>query len=41
VTTREMLQDRQCAYKRSIKARSRNHCCRGKAIITCSLCVCL
>jgi hypothetical protein len=26
------LHDRQCTYKRSIEARSRNHCCRGKAI---------
>jgi hypothetical protein len=27
-------------YKRNIEARSRNHCCRGKAgIITHSLCV--
>ena len=24
--------DRQCTYKRNILARSRNHCCRGKAI---------
>jgi hypothetical protein len=33
-------QDRQCAYKRNIEARSRNHCCRGKAInITYSECV--
>jgi hypothetical protein len=26
-------QDRQCTYKRNIEARSRNHCCGGKAII--------
>jgi hypothetical protein len=25
-------EDRQCIYKRNIEARSRNHCCRGKAI---------
>jgi hypothetical protein len=25
-------QDRQCTYKRNIEARSRNHCCSGKAI---------
>jgi hypothetical protein len=25
-------QERQCTYKRNIEARSRNHCCRGKAI---------
>jgi len=25
-------QDRQCTYKRNIEARSRNHCCREKAI---------
>jgi hypothetical protein len=30
----------QCTYKRNIDARSRNHCCRGKAIsITHSECV--
>jgi hypothetical protein len=27
-------QDRQCTYKDKIHARSRNHCCRGKAIST-------
>jgi hypothetical protein len=33
-------QDRQCTYKRNIEARSRNHCCRVKAIIiTYSECV--
>jgi hypothetical protein len=32
--------DTQCTYKRSIEVRSRNHCCRGKAIsITYSECV--
>jgi hypothetical protein len=32
--------DRQCTYKRNIEARSRNHCCRGKAVsITYSECV--
>ena len=32
--------DRQCTYKRKTEARSRNHCCRGKAIsITYSECV--
>jgi hypothetical protein len=25
-------QARQCTYKRNIEARSRNHCCRGKAV---------
>jgi hypothetical protein len=25
-------EDRQCTYKCNIEARSRNHCCRGKAI---------
>jgi hypothetical protein len=25
-------QDTQCTYKRNIEGRSRNHCCRGKAI---------
>ena len=25
-------QDRQCTYKRIKEARSRNHCCRGKAV---------
>jgi hypothetical protein len=31
---------RQCTYERSIETRSRNHCCRGKAIsITYSECV--
>jgi len=29
--TREWT-DRQCAYKRNIEARSRNHCCRGKPV---------
>jgi len=24
-------EDSQCTYKRNIEARSRNHCCRGKA----------
>jgi hypothetical protein len=28
---RRSEQDRQCAYKRDIKARSRNHCCRARA----------
>jgi hypothetical protein len=33
-------QDRQCTYKRNIEVRSRNDCCRGKAIsITYSECV--
>jgi hypothetical protein len=33
-------QDRKCRYKRKIVARSRNHCCSGKAItITYSECV--
>jgi hypothetical protein len=33
-------QEGQCAYKRSIEARSRNHCCYGKTIInTYSECV--
>jgi hypothetical protein len=32
VTPREMLQNRPCMNKRSIQSRSRNHCCRGKAI---------
>jgi hypothetical protein len=33
-------QEGQCTYKRSIEARSRNHCCYGKAIsITYSECV--
>jgi len=27
------VKDRQCTYKRNIEARSRNHCCLGKAII--------
>ena len=32
--------DRQRTYKRTIEARSRNHCCRGKAIsITYSECM--
>jgi hypothetical protein len=32
--------NRQCTYERNIEARSRNNCCRGKAIrITCSECV--
>jgi hypothetical protein len=32
--------DGQCTYKRNIEARSRNHCCRGKAIsITHSECL--
>jgi hypothetical protein len=40
-TTRFIFkQDRQCKYKRNTEARSRNHCCRGKAIsITYSECV--
>jgi hypothetical protein len=25
-------QDRQCMYERNTEARSRNHCCRGKAV---------
>jgi hypothetical protein len=34
-------QDRQRKHKRNIEARSRNHCCRGKAIsVTHSECVC-
>ena len=33
-------QDRQYTYKCNIQARSRNHCCRGRAISnTCSECV--
>jgi hypothetical protein len=33
-------QDRQCTYKRNMEARSRNHCCSGKAVsITHSECV--
>jgi hypothetical protein len=27
-----LKQERQCTYKRNIEARSRNHCCHGKAI---------
>jgi len=27
-----IIQDTQCMYNRDIKARSRNQCCRGKAI---------
>ena len=35
-------QDRQCTYKSTIRARSRNHVCSGKAIsITYSECVAL
>jgi len=35
-----MKQDRQCTYERNNEARSRNHCCRRKAIsITYSECV--
>jgi predicted transcriptional regulator len=35
-----LKQDRQCAYKRSVETRSRDHCCRGKAIsITYSECL--
>jgi hypothetical protein len=34
------LQERQCTYKRNIEGRSRDHCCRGKAVsITYSECV--
>jgi len=34
--------DRQCTYRHSIEARSRNHSCRRKAIsITCSECLSL
>ena len=34
------VQHSQCTYKRNIEARSRNHCCRGKAVsITYSGCV--
>jgi len=34
------VQHRQCTYKRNIEARSRNHCCRGKAVsITYSWCL--
>jgi hypothetical protein len=34
------LHDRQCTYQRNNEARSRNHCCRGKAVsITYSECV--
>ena len=36
-----LQQDRQCRHKRNIEARSRNHCCRGKAIILLILRVCL
>jgi len=33
-------QNRHCAYRRNIEARSRNHCCSGQAInVTCSECV--
>jgi hypothetical protein len=33
-------QDKQCTYKHNIEVRSRNHCCRAKAIsITYSQCV--
>ena len=35
-------QDRQCTCERNIEARSRKHCCRGKAIIIKNyVCVCL
>jgi hypothetical protein len=38
--TENKKKDRQCTYRRNIKARSRNHSCRGKAIsITYSECV--
>ena len=34
------IQERHCTYKRNIEARSRNHCCRGKAVsVTYSECV--
>ena len=34
------IQHKQCTYKRKIEARSRNQCCRGKAIsFTYSECV--
>ena len=40
VDGRKALQDMQCADERNIEGRSRNHCCRGKAIIiTYSECV--
>ena len=35
-------QEMQCTYKRNIEARSRNHCCHGKAInVYCIFCVCV
>ena len=34
-------QDRQCTYKHKIQARSRNHCCSGKAISITYFCVCV
>ena len=35
-------QDRQCTYKPNNEARSRNHCCSGKAVSTTqSQCVCV
>jgi hypothetical protein len=34
-------QDRHCTYKRNTHARSRNHCCRGKAIVLNIISVCL
>jgi hypothetical protein len=38
----DTYQDKQCSYKQNIKARSRNHCCSGKAVsITYSEIVCL
>jgi hypothetical protein len=40
VFNEKLRQDRQCTYKGNIEERSRNHCCRGKAIsITYSECV--
>jgi hypothetical protein len=30
-------EDMQCGYKRAIEARSRNNCCRGKAVSTVEL----
>jgi hypothetical protein len=39
-STTYLKSDRQWTYKRNIEARSRNHCCRGKATgITYSECV--
>ena len=38
----KIRQNRKCTYKRNIEARSRNHCCSGKAIdLTYSVCLCV